>query len=296
MYTIQNNKVKIAVKKIGAELCGITSVKNTTEFMWDANPNIWGSYAPNLFPIIGALKEGTYLYESETYHMPKHGFVRHNKDIVVHEQTPDKLTFKLSSNETLIKMYPFQFDFYISYQLTENVITVKHTVVNLDNKTMYFSLGGHPAFKCPVYDNEQYNEYSLAFECNEDSETHLINQSNGLISSSTKPIFNGSNSIQLNRDLFKSDALVFKDLKSKKVTLRSVKNGNILTVSYHDFPYLGIWAKPNGNYVCIEPWLGIADHETTDKQLKTKEGILSLAFGEHFKAAYSIEIHPERLA
>ncbi|GAA3573991.1 aldose 1-epimerase family protein [Snuella lapsa] len=296
MYSIQNDLLKIAVKKVGAELCGITSVKNNTEFMWDANPAIWGSFAPNLFPVIGALKEGTYLYENETYNMPKHGFVRHNETIVLHEQTPDRLTFKLSSNEALLKIYPFKFDFFISYQLVDNIITIAHTVVNRDSKTMYFSLGGHPAFKCPVYNNEDYNDYTLTFECNEDSETHLINQSNGLISSNTAPIFKGSNTIELNHDLFNGDALIFKDLKSKKVTLKSVKNGNILTLSYHDFPYLGIWAKPNGDYVCIEPWLGIADHETTNKQLKTKEGILSLAVGKRFKASYSIEIHPGHLA
>ena len=36
------------------------------------------------------------------------------------------------------------------------------------------------------------------------------------------------------------------------------------------FHYLGIWAKPNGNYVCIEPWLGIADNENTNQELKNK--------------------------
>ena len=117
----------------------------------------------------------------------------------------------------------------------------------------------------------------------------------GLISSKTKPVFNNSNKIQLTHDLFNEDALIFKDLKSRKVTLKSDTYGAILSISYKEFPYLGIWAKPNGNYVCIEPWLGIADHEDTNQELKTKEGILSLEANKSFTASYTIEIHNNHL-
>jgi len=117
----------------------------------------------------------------------------------------------------------------------------------------------------------------------------------GLISSKTKPVFNNSNKIPLTHDLFNEDALIFKDLKSRKVTLKSDTYGAILSISYKEFPYLGIWAKPNGNYVCIEPWLGIADHEDTNQELKTKEGILSLEANKSFTASYTIEIHNNHL-
>lgn len=295
MYTLQNDKLKITVKKTGAELCSIASIKNKTEFMWDANPDIWGSYAPNLFPIIGALKDNTYIFEDKKYTLPKHGFVRNNNDVELHEQTENSLTFKLISNESLQKVYPFKFEFYMTYTLKNNIIEVIHTIKNLDSKTMYFSVGGHPAFKCPVYENENYDDYILKFEHTETSKTYLINMENGLISSKTKSVFNDSKSIHLKHDLFNEDALIFKDLKSKKVTLKSNKNGDILSVSYHDFPYLGIWAKPNGNYVCIEPWLGIADSETTNQNFKEKEGILTLDANKTFKAAYNIEIHNSHL-
>lgn len=295
MYTLQNTKLKIAVKKTGAELCQITSIQNKTDYMWHADPNIWGSYAPNLFPIIGALKENTYVFENKNYVLPKHGFVRHNKDITIHEQTANSLTFKLVSNEALIKIYPFKFEFFITYTLNENTLDIKHIIKNVDNKTMYFSVGGHPAFKCPVFDNENYDDYFLEFEKAENSKKHVINMSNGLISSKTETVFNNSNRLPLTHNLFNEDALVFKDLKSRKVTLKSSKNGAILSIDYQDFPYLGIWAKPSGNYVCIEPWLGIADSETTNQKLEDKEGILNLASNETFEAAYSIEIHNHHL-
>jgi len=295
MYTLKNNKLEIIVKKTGAELCKITSIKNKTDFMWDADPNVWGSYAPNLFPIIGSLKEDTYSFENKKYKLPKHGFVRHNEAITIHEQTKNSLTFKLISNEVSLRNYPFKFEFYITYTLIDNNIEVNHTIKNMDTKTMYFSVGGHPAFKCPVYENENYQDYFLEFESVENSKRHVINMENGLISSETEPVFNNSNNIQLTHDLFHEDALVFKDLKSRTVTLKSSKNGAILSVNYNDFPYLGIWAKPNGNYVCIEPWLGIADSDTSNQNLKDKEGILSLASNKTFKAAYNIEIHNNHL-
>jgi len=295
MYVLENSKLKISVKKEGAELCKITAVKNAKEFMWDADPNIWKAYAPNLFPIIGALKNGTYHYNDAAYQMNKHGFVRGNTDIVLEEQSSNSLSFKLTTNTSLYKSYPFKFEFYITYRLKDSNLEISYSVKNCDTKTMYFSVGGHPAFKCPVYDNENYEDYSLEFETIETAKTHLINLENGLIRPKTKPVFNGGKHIDLNYGLFNNDALVFKDLVSKKVTLKSKTYGAILSVSFKDFPFLGIWAKPNADYVCIEPWLGIADPENTNQDLTTKEGIIALEANASFKATYSINIENDHL-
>lgn len=149
MYSIENNKLKVAIKKTGAELCKITSVKNNTEFMWDGNPDIWNGTAPNLFPIIGALKENSYMYENKIYTLPKHGFVRHSEDIELFEETKNSLTFKLSYNDGLLKIYPFKFEFYITFKLIDNTLEISHTVKNTDDMAMYFSVGGHPHLNVP---------------------------------------------------------------------------------------------------------------------------------------------------
>jgi galactose mutarotase-like enzyme len=248
-----------------------------------------------LFPIIGALKDDTYFFDNKAYQLPKHGFIRHNQDIVLHEETKNSLTFKLVSNETLLAKYPFHFEFLITYVLTDNTLEVKHTVKNTGDKTMYFSLGGHPAFKCPVFDDENYDDYFLEFEVEENSKRHLINMDNGLISNKSESVFKNSNKLPLTHGLFNKDALVFKDTKSRKITLTSQKNGAILSVNFKGFPYLGIWAKPTGDFVCIEPWLGIADSETTNQKLTEKEGILSLEANKTFQASYYIEIDNKHL-
>ncbi|MHA7941493.1 aldose 1-epimerase family protein [Formosa sp. 3Alg 14/1] len=295
MYTLQNELLKIAVKQSGAELCAIDAVNNSNAFMWNADPEIWANFAPNLFPIIGALKDNTMTFEGGKYNMTKHGIIRNNTAIKLEEQTDNTLSFSLHYSEDTLKQYPFKFKFTIAFELLENTIKVTHIVENLDDTTLYFSVGGHPAFKCPIYKNEDYNDYYLEFEQKETAESYALNMDSGLVTDNSFPVISDGNKIPLHYDLFKQDALIFKDLKSRKVALKSKINGNILTVDYPEFPYLGVWAKPNADYVCIEPWLGVADHENHNQDFKTKEGIQTLDSKQTFKASYVIEIDKKHL-
>lgn len=290
MHTLTNNLLSISIRQPGAELCSITSVKDGTEFMWSGNPSVWSGIAPTLFPIVGALRDDSYMLDGKAYHMPKHGFFRKSKDVVLVEQTKNSITYKLEQNKKTLEVYPFKFKFYISYTLKANSIIINHKVVNNNDTTMYFSLGGHPAFKCPVYNDDTYTDYQLIFEHKETAKTHLLNLETGLYTGKTEPVFNNNNTINLHYNLFNKDALVFKDLTSRKVTLHSKIHGDILTMNFNDFKQLGIWAKPNANYVCIEPWLGYADNETTNQDFTTKPGSLSLEAGGVFEARYSIDI------
>lgn len=295
MYILKNSLLKLAIHPLGAELQKITAVKNDLEFMWDGNPDIWSGHAPNLFPIVGELKNGTFIYKNKAYHLSRHGFARHSDNFVVDEQNDNLLSLKLSYSEATLHKYPFKFDFLVTYALEQNRIKITYTVKNRDDKTIYFSVGGHPAFKCPVYPNESYEDYSLQFEHPDTSPTHLLNVDTGLFTSETEAVFKTPGTIPLNDHLFDKDALVFKDLKSKKVSLTSKNHGEILNFNFDGFPYLGIWAKPNANFVCIEPWQGLADSESSNQILKDKEGILALEKDKTFKATYSIEIHETHL-
>jgi galactose mutarotase-like enzyme len=288
-HTIENEFLKITVKETGAEICSIINKKNNREYIWQADPEVWASHAPNLFPIIGALKNGKYVFNGEEYELPKHGFIRHNENIRLKEKSETQLVFELLYSEETLKVYPFKFSFRISFNLKENSLEVDHQIINLDTNAIYFSLGGHPAFNIQHFENEEIEDYSLVFDQKMDLSTHLLN-SEGLISSKTEGILDNEHKIRLNRNIFDRDALIFKNIDSKKVDLVSAKNGKILSVDYSDFRDLGIWAKPGASYVCIEPWLGMADHENTDQNLKKKEGILKLKAKNEFNASYTIKI------
>lgn len=290
MKSISNNNFKISVQKKGAELCSILSLKTGKEFMWNGNPEIWGSFAPVLFPIIGALKDGEFEYDGTYYSVPKHGFIRNNENLVFKKLSDSTIEYSLKFDKESLKQYPFKFEFFIRFSLNENQIKVEHEVINHCNQTpMYFSVGGHPAFKCPLNEDEVYEDYFLEFEKVETIPTWGV-LSSGLIDTTTSPLLDNSSILSLKNNLFENDALILKEHLSNKVSLKSKKSTTCLSVEYVDFPYLGIWAKPNAPFVCIEPWLGISDSCDTDQDFKTKEGILKLDKQSSFKASYTITI------
>ncbi|MDE5417270.1 aldose 1-epimerase family protein [Labilibaculum sp. DW002] len=289
-YSIQNDQLAITVKETGAELCSIKSISTGQEFMWQADPNIWNAHAPNLFPVIGCLKENGFLHEGKEYPMTKHGFVRNNKDVKLHSKTKTSLCFVLKSNKNTKQLYPFDFEFYIHYILEGSKLIVKHDVINTGSNEMLFCLGGHPAFACPLKEEENYTDYYLEFEQKETANTWMID-GEGLIGKQGELVLNNSNRINLKPDLFAKDALIFKNLKSSFVVLKSTKSNFNLKFNLSEFPYLGLWAKPNAPYVCIEPWIGIADVSDSTREFSSKEEIKSLGSKETFTANYSIEIN-----
>lgn len=288
-FIIKSDFLKARITKKGAEICSIQN-KEGDEYMWNADPDIWSSYAPVLFPLIGALKNGKYAFEGKEYAIPKHGFIRNNKNLAVTNHSENSITFQYKYSEETLKIYPFKFEFNITFFVDGPILTISHKIVNIGDNAMYFSLGGHPAFKCPLTGYENYDDYFLKFEEKENCNTYLLND-NGLLSGETRPLLNKSDTLFLEHSLFNKDALILKDLKSRKVSLNHKTKGPVLSVAFNDFEYLGIWAKPDGDFICIEPWLGVTDNENTDSYLKTKEGILTLNPNTDFQASYSITIH-----
>ena len=290
IHQIENEYFKIVVNEIGAELTSITSRRTGQNFIWSGDPEIWANHSPVLFPIVGGLKDNTYYYKNKAYSLPRHGFIRNNNKIRLAHQTDASLSFMLTFDHDTLTSYPFEFEFTITYTLLANRIIVSHLVKNQGNEDMFFSVGAHPAFRCPLHDGESYEDYYLEFEKPETDSTWLLSQ-NGLVLSESKPILHNTNILHLNRAMFDNDALIFKNLESRQISLRSTKSPQVITLQYEDFPYLGLWAKPDAPFVCIEPWLGIADSIDTNQNLETKEGILTLKAKHHFMAAYSVEIN-----
>ena len=172
IHTISNSSLRLSVQQTGAEICSIQSVKSGKEYIWQADPVIWGSHAPVLFPIIGSLKNNEYYYDGMRYSIPKHGFIRYSEKLDPTNNTSDRIVFKLKSDAETLNMYPFDFEFIVTFQLLGNRINIMHKVTNLDFKEMFFSLGAHPAFRCPINDNEIFDDYFIEFETTEKASSH----------------------------------------------------------------------------------------------------------------------------
>lgn len=288
-YTLESAELTIAVNSIGLELRSIKSNLSQTEYIWQADPTIWKGSAPVLFPIIGDLKNGYTLINGKEYSMPKHGLVRNSTKPKLIEKTDASLKFRLTWDQETLQSYPFKFELDMVFTLEGKTLTMEHIVTNLGNEIMPYSVGGHPAFNCPLYDSEEYEDYSLEFEQEETDSTWMV-EPNGLIGLDQRLVLDNTKTLLLDKHIFDDDALIFKDLKSREVKLCHKSKGAILSVKFDDFDYLGIWAKPGATFVCIEPWLGIGDSLDSNQNFTEKEGLLFVEPKQSETKSYSITV------
>jgi galactose mutarotase-like enzyme len=269
--TLQNQLISATIQSKGAELCSLKNANTFREFLWQADPAHWAKHAPVLFPIVGTLKNNSYLHQEKSYSLPRHGFAR-DREFSLLEQSETQAVFQLLSSEATLVEYPFTFDFRITYTLDKNALITLYTIHNLGEDKMYYNVGAHPAFALP----HAFSDYRLEFSADTELTAHELTAD--LIGHTTHPISLHNHNLPLAYSLFEKDALVFKRSESDLVTLFE-KDQPILQVSFADFPNLGIWTKPQAPFICIEPWLGYADTTDASGVLEEKEGIQSLAAG-----------------
>ncbi len=285
MIILENEGCRASISPNGAELQSFYNKAFQLEYLWNGDALYWPRHSPVLFPIVGGLKDDSFLYEGQEYHLVKHGFAR-DMTFEVEKSTPSSATFFLKSNDETLKSYPFQFELRLIYQLGTNSITLTYEVKNPAVSPLFFSIGAHPAFNVPLVEGTAYEDYYLEFENKENSAAWSID--NNLIATPI-PYLKGQDRLPLQHDLFYKDALVFKDLESDTISLRSDKTEHGLSYHFGDFPYMGIWAAKDAPFVCIEPWYGIADSVTHDKDLKKKEGIIELPPLEKWSRSWTVE-------
>jgi galactose mutarotase-like enzyme len=284
---IENHCIEADINSFGAELCSLKLKKDNTEYLWQADPKHWARYAPVLFPIVGRVANNEYFLGNETYSLTQHGFAR-DMEFELLKQADDHAEYRLFANEKTLEQYPSKFELLIGYFLQENELIIKYEVKNSDNKKMYFSIGAHPGFKCPLLLGECFEDYYLEFSTKETACIYPLD--NGLILNQPQEFLNNENIIPLSYDLFKNDALVFKGLSSDTLALRSRKSSKMVRVGFKGFPYLGIWTKMGAPFICIEPWYGVTDFAGAKRQFSEKEGICLIQPNEAFVCQFSIAI------
>ncbi len=288
-YYLENNFQKIEITSKGAELQSIYNKETQLEYLWNGDANFWGKKSPVLFPIVGGLKNNEYLLNGNNYILGRHGFAR-DTNFEVEQKSSSEITCLLKSNESTLINFPFQFIFTIEYIIIENKLSCKYIVINCSKENMYFSLGAHPAFNVPLTQNTNYNDWFLEFNSNENCGIYPLTI-DGLLKEKSQPFFKNSNKINLSKELFYNDALVFKELQSTEICIKSNSAPNGLKMQFDGFPFYGIWSAKDANFVCLEPWCGIADNENTTNNFKTKEGIIELEHQQIFERTWSIETY-----
>lgn len=287
MILLENEYISAAFVKKGAELKQLVHKKTGIDYLWNSDPAYWAKSSPVLFPIVGALKDDAYTYEGKAYKLSRHGFAR-EMDFEVSQVTNTTVLFTLTHTAETLRNYPFEFQLGLRYTLEGTTLSCNYEVYNPGQQSLLFSIGGHPAFKAPLLDQEDYSDYQLKF--NQDTELVYHKISNNLIDAETVvlPLENGV--LTLAHELFYEDALVFKSLKSNQITLQNQHAKHGLHFQFEGFPYFGIWAAKDANFVCLEPWCGIADQVGHQGKLEEKEGVISLNPQENWRRTWQVSL------
>jgi galactose mutarotase-like enzyme len=286
---IENNILVVESKTAGAELTSIRVKSDDTEYLWQGDPKYWGGQSPILFPFVCAVADSKYAYKGQQYEMGNHGFAR-KQEFDLASVSADSVTYRLVSTKEIYKNYPFKFSLDISYALKGNALAVGYSVLNAGAELLYFSIGAHTGFRCPIAQGDEFTDYYLEFERPETLDRQFLNAANLLIAGKKEPLLKNEKALNLTPELFAEGALVLEGVKSQSLALKGRKTNKAVTVSLPGFPRLGLWTKPGAPFVCIEPWYGISESTDFKGDLTQKVGILNLKPGEMFKSEYQIII------
>ncbi|MGE0566698.1 MAG: aldose 1-epimerase family protein [Bacteroidia bacterium] len=287
MIELISDSVKICFSTKGAEIT--SAIKDGLEYIWQADKNIWPRHAPVLFPIVGKLKNNQYFLNDKPFSLSQHGFARDAKFKVI-ENSATHVIFELETNKSNFENYPFEFLLRIAYVLKDDELTCLYEITNKSSEQLYFSIGAHPGFNVPLNENlEKFEDYFLEFELDK---LKLSLLTDGLRNGKQVEVLLKKRRLDLNHSLFNSDALIMEGNQINKLKLFSSKSNKGVEICCLDWPYFGVWSKKgNSNFVCLEPWYGIADSVDTTGELKDKEGIILLNVEEKFNCEYSIKFY-----
>ena len=288
-YTLFTAECRATFSPHGAELISFIGNADGLEYLWSGDPAVWGRHAPVLFPLVGRLPGDAYHHQGRNYRLPQHGFAR-DQEFAVLRQSNTELVFRLQNDENTRAVFPFAFELLITYTLRGAQLSVRWDVRNpAPDQPLLFSIGAHPAVRCPLLPGEEFGDYYFAFDHPVTLDRHLL--TGGLLNGETARVLTHVQELPLSYELFADDALVFKHYDFTRLTLRSRKSARFVRFQFAGFPYLGLWTKgPGANFVCVEPWHGIASPAGEPGELSEKEGILTLEPGQAFTATYSMEI------
>lgn len=288
IYILENDKLKVKISSMGAELQSIRRLEDDIEYLWQGDATYWASRATNLFPTCGRMIEGKYTYAGETYEIPIHGFAKLQEWTVLHQKS-NAITLQIQDTAETRGMYPFKFSLEIAYTLTDETLSVAMIVHNLDDKTMIFAVGGHPGFNLPLAEGPAFEDYYIEFDkpCQPEK---LCLSATCFYLNRTEPFpLEEDKRLAMKHSLFDNDAIFLTGM-SDGVTLKCDGNPRYVHLSYPDMKFLGLWHKPHTEapYVCIEPWTGVPALDGGINSLEEKLEMIHLEPQDIYRNAYSI--------
>ncbi|MBS6398108.1 MAG: aldose 1-epimerase family protein [Clostridiales bacterium] len=276
---LSSENYQVAIDTLGAELKSFTDPSGR-EFIWNADPAYWNGSSPLLFPTIGNVRNGRTIIEGISREMPQHGFCK-SSQFSVSGQSENEVTFSLTDSDATHPIYPYAFKLCLTYRLCGNHLQMTCQVFNRDSRTMYYHIGAHPGFMCPLEEGEAFTDYILEFEKDEHLNATVYDLKNCCFSSGTHRLYaEKGRTISLAPELFNDDAIFFEHTDSNVVRLLNPASGKGVAVDYTDFVSVAFWTPLGGApFLCVEPWNGSAIYDDEDDIFTHKRNIQSLEPG-----------------
>lgn len=259
----------------GAQLNSM--VKDSKEYLWQGDASYWAGQAPVCFPIVGVLVDGKAIAFGKEVNMKRHGVARINP-FEIFEQHKNSVTFIQKSSESTKELFPFDYELKIKYTIVGDTVTNEYIITNTGKDKLPFVIGGHPAFNCPVNDDESFEDYKVIFDKPITKPCLRPDHHSGLVDvDKSYDVMKGSDTLSLEHDLFEdNDALIFENCEAKSATLIG-KNGNGIKIEFQDMNNLLVWsAVGNAPFVALEPWTGISNCSDENEIFENKRGMTIL--------------------
>lgn len=276
--SIQTEKIKAVIDSFGAELCSVAS--DGTEYLWQADPEVWKRHAPILFPFICNTVSKKYTVEGREYSLSNHGFARDSEFEVLYANE-DEAGFRLKASEETQKIYPYDFELYVKYAVSGNRLGVSYIVKNTGDKTMYYFIGGHPAFNVP-----DFSDYFVQYE-----KPEHITRGDTVIADET-------DKVDLSHGLFADDVFMKDAPDSTWVALVSKTEGTKVKLNFDNEGCIAVWSSyfedknltEQAKFVCLEPWSSVPVYCDDTEELTEMKNAMRLTSGSSYTFSYTIEI------
>lgn len=290
MVVLENDNFKIEISEDGGALSSIYDKKNNTELMYEPDSRSWNGKDVVIFPFVARLKDSKYMVDDKEYHLKNHGIIRYRK-LNVSYKSETEAVLNLNYDKDTLSIYPYKFNFFIKYTLDDNKLSIRYKVVNVDNKNIYYELGGHPALKVDGEDTGYSFEIKntiLEFENDIVTNKYYLNEDGSLITG--KSINQIPRLLAVTKNLITEAKTIILDASDiNSVKLKTLGYEYLFDLS--EAPILALWTYPGyGDYLCVEPWWGIPDIINPNPELKDKPMMRSLNPNESEEVGYSITI------
>ncbi len=285
---LETGELGISVRRTGAEVISLrwkAPGGDVLGLLWRdgelSDPTrYWKSHAPILFPAVGGLHgDRSRCTTGEEVRFPGlHGFLRKLRlDLAEAAVDEGRLAYRRAWDPGTLAMYPWRFEFEVSYRLEGRSLEVEMAVTNRDDRPMPFQVGWHPGFRLPLRPGAgQKADCRLIIP---DGAWRLGNDDRCFLDGTRWPV-PGGRLVLSEEEWDRTCMLDFSTVPPglRAVELRDPDGDTGIRVAFPDLPHLGLWSDAGAPFACIEPWQGMDDH-VVQEPFDRKVGIVLLPPG-----------------